>query len=422
MMRGSWGSPAGTPGVLTALTTLRVDVEVEHLMVMPVNWAEHCRDSSSQPVLLLTGTLGDFDASPETGSGKAVSAVRSMSGDPGLLDQFRSMLEEGLRGHGLQVTRAAPALLRLRVRTAHEAGRSHRVVWAALECHQPVGLLLDPARDSMAVVWMKEEVSWDVIEQPLWLLTMPQRVLDPFLSEFDWQRPAAAEDDQTGQPPKTPPTPETAVNFYGRGEALFLQPWRSWSAARLSRELPSPPPNQSPKSDPAVLQMDTPPPPMIEPCPSTERAWRRFTKHLAAALDDLGDGEFLILNRKGTNYFVQFAGHGACGMRVEAVSNQFLGERARLSESTLQDLLRRGWNAPTYTYATGSEEPPVGSPNFYVDAKGPVPTSALAVLAVDTLRHIYGVRHPSDLQYESSHVEGGRSIRFPLLGLARRER
>ena len=48
-------------------------------------------------------------------------------------------------------------------------------------------------------------------------------------------------------------------------------------------------------------------------------AWTGFGRRLVQVLGALEEDEYLIINLKGINRFVQFAGQGAHGMRVETV-------------------------------------------------------------------------------------------------------
>ena len=57
---------------------------------------------------------------------------------------------------------------------------------------------------------------------------------------------------------------------------------------------------------------------------STDEAWEQLEGEIARSIADLDDDEFLIITRKDRHYFVQFAGQGGFGMRVEAVSNAYL--------------------------------------------------------------------------------------------------
>jgi hypothetical protein len=81
-------------------------------------------------------------------------------------------------------------------------------------------------------------------------------------------------------------------------------------------------------------------PPTVPPTHPTEdltpnqkrlyEAWTDFGWRLMQVLGALEEDEYLIVGLKGTNRFVQFAGQGAHGMRVETVSNYYLPENERL--------------------------------------------------------------------------------------------
>ena len=132
-------------------------------------------------------------------------------------------------------------------------------------------------------------------------------------------------------------------------------------------------------------------------------AWSKCRDTLAAAIASLQEDDYLIvIASRAANHFVQFYGHGALGLRLEAVSNTYLEEGHRLSDAACLDLLALGWNPPTYVPAEGVEEPKGGSPNFYLDMGAPVPHARVAALAVETLRTIYRVQDPRRLAYEVS--------------------
>jgi tetratricopeptide (TPR) repeat protein len=158
----------------------------------------------------------------------------------------------------------------------------------------------------------------------------------------------------------------------------------------------------------------------MKAAPPFSDAWVEFQRNLASALEDLEDDEFLIIASKAEPYFVQFAAQGRHAMRAEAVSNSFITADAKLPAAACENLLRLGWNAPTYVPAKGVEEPADGSPNYYLDAATPVPHARLAALAIKTLRQIYRVRHPGELTYKAkAFAEDKTSIRFPMLKIQR---
>jgi hypothetical protein len=110
-------------------------------------------------------------------------------------------------------------------------------------------------------------------------------------------------------------------------------------------------------------------------------------------------------------------------MRAEAVSNSFLGPRKALSVEDYDRMKKLGWLRATNEppTASGRPEPPDGSPNFYLDLALPVDFIALANLAKQTLRDVYRVRHPGELQYRA-FARDKTLIRFPTLRLKRVQR
>ena len=157
--------------------------------------------------------------------------------------------------------------------------------------------------------------------------------------------------------------------------------------------------------------------------PDTHSAWRTFEAALAEALPLLEEDEYLTIGSKRRQYYVQFAGQGHHGMRVEAVSNAFIDEPVdRLSDVQHEHIAALGWDGPEET------APQPGAPagafvqgNFYLDMAAPVPAARVAELACATLRHVYGVPHPGCLEYRAFHRRGAE-IRFPTLRLARVQR
>lgn len=152
--------------------------------------------------------------------------------------------------------------------------------------------------------------------------------------------------------------------------------------------------------------------------PDTSAAWAQLTDALQSALGALEEDEYLVLQVKGTNRFVQFAMQGSFGMRVEAVSNFYLPEGQQLDDSDHATLLRLGWHTATNLPDEIGGHQPDGSPNYFLDLAPPVPLRAVAELAVVTLRAVYGAEHPLDLEY-TAFGDSVASIRLPNLGLRR---
>ena len=158
----------------------------------------------------------------------------------------------------------------------------------------------------------------------------------------------------------------------------------------------------------------------MRPQLSTDEAWEQLEGELARSIADLDDDEFLIITRKDRHYFVQFAGQGGFGMRVEAVSNAYLKIEEKLSKSACAKLVTMGWNPPCNPPEgpNGEGHKPDGSPNYFLDIGLPVLYDRVATLAVRTLREVHAVMHPGGLRYKA-FGNGGCEIRFPNLRIAR---
>jgi len=131
------------------------------------------------------------------------------------------------------------------------------------------------------------------------------------------------------------------------------------------------------------------------PPPTT---WDGVVARLAASLADMRGGDFLIVSAKHGNIYVQFAAQGD-EMRVEAASNTYLDEGHRLSPAVRKRMLGYGWHAP-WVRPKGYTGPPKESPNYHRDFVVPLPHQKIAECAVETLRDVYGIQEPAELQYE----------------------
>lgn len=130
---------------------------------------------------------------------------------------------------------------------------------------------------------------------------------------------------------------------------------------------------------------------------------------------------YVIVSSKRVNRFVQFVAQGSHGMRVEAVSNEYLDADAKLSSVARERLAALGWHAPTSGPEDDTADSPTdidGSSNYFLDAPQPVPYARLAQLAVATLREVSGIGHPGELAYDAGSTEDPDvSLRFPALGV-----
>jgi hypothetical protein len=153
-------------------------------------------------------------------------------------------------------------------------------------------------------------------------------------------------------------------------------------------------------------------------------AWDRLSHAVAEALAVLGEDQCLVLSSKRRGYFVQLVSLGADGVHAEAVSNSWLRPKHALDAGQIARLGKLGWAAPNVTRAQidaaedadSDAERPVGSSNYFRDWEGPPPFSAIADLVMTTLREVYGIRKPEQLEYVA-FAPGPREILLPTLGI-----
>lgn len=155
------------------------------------------------------------------------------------------------------------------------------------------------------------------------------------------------------------------------------------------------------------------------PTPKMSAEWPGFAQRLALVLGTLQEDQFLIVLLKGSNRYVQFAGQGHWGLRVECTSNQYLPDTEQLNEQRLARLIELGWHTPTgAAHESTPERDPDGSPNHFVEWPAQGSVTDLADLAVRTFAEVLGVAHPGFLEYEALDSQGQAQV-FPELGLRR---
>ena len=155
------------------------------------------------------------------------------------------------------------------------------------------------------------------------------------------------------------------------------------------------------------------------PEPKAKRSdeWPRFATKLAEALAALEEDQYLILNVKRSNRFIQFAAQGAFGMRIETTSNSYLPKDEKLDPRQISALMAAGWTVPTGAPEEATHDlDPDGSPNFFMEVSAPFSCEAVAQMTVRTLVEVLHVPHPASLEYEAADLEGG-VIKLPSLGL-----
>jgi len=142
-------------------------------------------------------------------------------------------------------------------------------------------------------------------------------------------------------------------------------------------------------------------------------SWDDFEARLVAALERMALDQYLILSTRPAGndeslYYVQFAQGDRAGFRAEAVSNRYLTGAAQLSPAQEDAMAVLGWQFPDY-HATKPE-------NFSRQWPMPAPFAEAARLAIGTLRQVYGVGRPADLDYRRFTREG-HDFAEPGLGI-----
>ena len=149
---------------------------------------------------------------------------------------------------------------------------------------------------------------------------------------------------------------------------------------------------------------------------NTSKAWAGFILKLSAALRGMEEDQFLILNKKRSNRYVQFCCQGSFGMRMETTSNNYL--KKHLSAEEIATLVDLKWLPPTSGADATPEDDPDGSSNFYFDSELPIDYDALAGVAVHTCSAVLNVTHPGLLEY-NCFDRAGNPIALDGLGLKR---
>lgn len=159
------------------------------------------------------------------------------------------------------------------------------------------------------------------------------------------------------------------------------------------------------------------------PRPDPEDRWNALTDELADCLPEIGENMCFILAHRAVNHYVQVAGSDNGDLRLEAASNTYIEPpSALLTVAQYRRMRQLGWQGATEHPPELAVEPPSvhGSPNFFRNVDGSrVDHAAEARLLVDTLRLVYGVADPDDLEYDCFHnLLGG--VSFEGLSAVRR--
>jgi hypothetical protein len=147
-------------------------------------------------------------------------------------------------------------------------------------------------------------------------------------------------------------------------------------------------------------------------------AWRQFAADVATALSVLSEGQCLVLSAKRRGAWVHMVIGEEGSVYAEAASNEWLKPREALDADALARLGELDWQAPTATReeVEAADEALYRTSNFSRGWRGPAPLEAIAEVATATLREVYGLRRPSQLEY-TAFGPGLKEILLPTLGI-----
>ena len=156
----------------------------------------------------------------------------------------------------------------------------------------------------------------------------------------------------------------------------------------------------------------------IRPAAGESLAWRRLTAAVAEAISVLAPGQCLVLSAKRRGYWVHLVAGGRGGLYAEASSNAWLKARDELDGTAIARLGALGWAPPTVTReeVEAADEALEGSSNYTRSWPAPAPLVEAAALLSATLREVYGIRRPGQLEYTAFDPDL-KEILLPTLGL-----
>jgi hypothetical protein len=122
-------------------------------------------------------------------------------------------------------------------------------------------------------------------------------------------------------------------------------------------------------------------------------SWEELIEQLAARLPELAIDDVLILEASGNRYteLVQLKG----GIALDAVSNAFLPPDGQLTAEQERELQAKGWQPPERPLRQNWWREVTTWPLHSRDLRG------IAELMVSTLRDVYGVAGPSEINLRS---------------------
>ncbi len=154
------------------------------------------------------------------------------------------------------------------------------------------------------------------------------------------------------------------------------------------------------------------------PGPPRSPAWTRLEERLAEAISALAAGQCLVLSAKRRGYWVHLVAGGHAGVHAEASSSAWLNARDALDAAQVARLRQLGWADPAATReeVEAAEETLDRSSNFSRDWRAPAPLAEVAALSIATLREVYRIRRPGQLEY-TAFGPGPKEILLPTLGI-----
>ena len=133
--------------------------------------------------------------------------------------------------------------------------------------------------------------------------------------------------------------------------------------------------------------------------PANEDLSAEFFAWVLGELIDEDECFLIVARDDGSNGYVQFhASEG--GLWAEATSNRFLAPEHRLTEVDQTRLVVMGWRPPNTDWPRPPNPAPDTSPNFHRDWRPPFSTGAVAVVALRTLKEIFGSCRAGDLTFK----------------------
>jgi hypothetical protein len=149
------------------------------------------------------------------------------------------------------------------------------------------------------------------------------------------------------------------------------------------------------------------------------RPWRDLLQALTEALAVLDAGHWLLLEVRPGAHFVGISLHGAAGVRAETATGRGAERSHEQRAADARRLAALGWERLPPGQHRTIQVARVGE--YLREWTHPAPAAEIALLAVRTLREVWGAAHPRDVVYAATD-ERRHDILLPTLRLNRRPR